>query len=95
MVYIARDLERLGLGPFECPTSVSSGIHALLMGSQLCERVSHVSVLSREKVDLLIYECSLLCDLFQLLLASVLCCFLAVHHCWNPSLFTLAGSPLA
>ena len=32
------DLEELGLGPFLCPTAVSSGIHGVLMAAALCQR---------------------------------------------------------
>jgi len=41
-VYFAlkRDLEGLGFGPFHCPTSVSSGIHAVYMAIALCNKVS-------------------------------------------------------
>lgn len=33
-----RDLEELGLGPFLCPTAVSSGIHGVLMATALCSQ---------------------------------------------------------
>eukprot|EP00854_Cymbomonas_tetramitiformis_P007999 gene7999-9509_t len=35
-----RDLEYLGFGPFPCPTSLSSGMHAVLMALKLCGRVN-------------------------------------------------------
>ena len=37
---IKHDLETLGLGPFHCPTSVSSGMHAVYMAMAMCKRVS-------------------------------------------------------
>lgn len=37
---VKHDLETLGLGPFHCPTSVSSGMHAVYMALAMCKRVS-------------------------------------------------------
>jgi len=37
---LKRDLEALGMGPYPCPTSVSSGMHAVFMGLALCRQTS-------------------------------------------------------
>eukprot|EP00854_Cymbomonas_tetramitiformis_P008455 gene8455-10048_t len=37
---LKKDLEVLGMGPYSCPTSVSSGLHAVIMGTALCDHVS-------------------------------------------------------
>eukprot|EP00958_Prasinococcus_capsulatus_P014406 scaffold1517_cov397-Prasinococcus_capsulatus_cf.AAC.14 len=34
------DLVRMGLGRFSCPDTLSSGVHALLLASQLCTEIS-------------------------------------------------------
>ena len=34
------DLHRLGYKGFQCPTNVNSGIHAMYMAMQMCERVN-------------------------------------------------------
>ena len=39
-LHLHRDLENLGLGPFLCPDSLTSGLHATLMSTQLCTQVS-------------------------------------------------------
>lgn len=39
LLLLLRNLEELGLGPFLCPTAVSSGMHGVLMASALCGQV--------------------------------------------------------
>ena len=47
---LRRDLIKLGLGPFNCPKNVNSGLHAVLLAQLLCKEtstfgISHLSSL--------------------------------------------------
>eukprot|EP00899_Mesostigma_viride_P008818 jgi/Mesvir1/17938/Mv12991-RA.1 len=41
-VYFAvrQDMQRLGLGPFDCPTALSTEVHAILLAAQMCTEVN-------------------------------------------------------